>query len=912
MTAVVNLVGRQAELSQLIRVLTEDTERAVLLGGEPGIGKTTLADQMCAHAAANGWRVIRVLGVQAEQSYSLGGLNRLVLSLQEFLPRCATADRVVLKPVLGGDAASAVAVLPLATALLSLLAVAAQKQPVLLVLDDVHWLDDVSAEVLAATGRRLANPRLRMVAVRRTPNESAFCSAGWTELTLAPLNDDESAKLLECAGVPITAATRHALLAAAAGNPLALVELPRFAGLSEYSSASMPLTDRLVAAFGARLNQLSADVRAELLRAALDGISGNSTMPCGGRYVMRNVEAAVSAGLLVANPLGPLAFRHPLVLAAVIHQSTSPQRRDAHRDLAGLYDDVLVRRAGHLAAAATEPDQEVADVLARAARLTARRGGLSVAAEWLRRAAELSTEPDQRAQLVADAVFIAARAGRLSEAQSVLETVGTGEGNWALTVLADCYRAFHTDGEGIYTHRRLVETLTRADALDDRTVNRLANLLLSITNSAGDTERREQTNKVLADLEARLNPMILTYRMGLEDIARTARAVQSMLTRYTERIPRMTAQQVILLSFPAYCVDAMAEFRAPLQQAFTTLSRHGASIDAVEGGRVVMLDLIAAGHWEQAEQVGSTCLEMSQQAQGSALVHHELLADLGMLAASLGDRDTARRYAAEVVAWAKPRGLNALLDDARRITVRVALAEADYQTAYQSAIAISPPGKFLPHNVEVGADMLDLVTAATLAGHTEQASMHVAEALRLRIHDFSPRVAALVLAVSAMTAPDAEADGIYRSALRDPGVAEFPVDRARIALAHGMWLRRMRRYTEARAALESAAEGFDRLGAQPWADRARAELRASGATVKQSRGETGALSAQERRIADLAASGKTNREIAAQLSLSPRTVGAHLSRAFRKLGITKRAALSQVFLQQDSEPNPTSEDLAET
>jgi DNA-binding CsgD family transcriptional regulator len=126
-----------------------------------------------------------------------------------------------------------------------------------------------------------------------------------------------------------------------------------------------------------------------------------------------------------------------------------------------------------------------------------------------------------------------------------------------------------------------------------------------------------------------------------------------------------------------------------------------------------------------------------------------------------------------------------------------------------------------------------------------------------------------------------------------------------------MWLRRMRRYIEARAVLKSAAEGFERLGARPWAERARAELRASGATVKQSHGETTPLSAQERRIADLAASGNTNKEIAAQLRLSPRTVDAHLSRAFRKLGITRRAALSQALLQQDSESSPITESVAE-
>jgi DNA-binding CsgD family transcriptional regulator len=331
------------------------------------------------------------------------------------------------------------------------------------------------------------------------------------------------------------------------------------------------------------------------------------------------------------------------------------------------------------------------------------------------------------------------------------------------------------------------------------------------------------------------------------------------------------------------------------------LSEHGASIDVIEGGRVVMLDLIAVGQWDQAEQAGAQYLELAQQPRGSAVVHHELLADLGMLAASRGDLDTARRYAAQVAAWSKPRGLNLLRDATRRIAVRVALAEADYDAAYQAAITISTPGQFPPHNVQVGEDMLDFVTAATLSGHAEEASAHVAAAVRLRIGDFSPRVAAVILAAAAMTATNAEADELYRSALTHPGIAEFPFDHARIALAQGMWLRRSRRPTEAGTALELAAETFERLGARPWAERARAEFRAAAAAANQSSDESSALSGQERRIAEMAANGQSTKQIAEQLSLSTRTIDAHLSRVFRKLKVTRRAALNKALPQHDSE-----------
>jgi DNA-binding CsgD family transcriptional regulator len=201
----------------------------------------------------------------------------------------------------------------------------------------------------------------------------------------------------------------------------------------------------------------------------------------------------------------------------------------------------------------------------------------------------------------------------------------------------------------------------------------------------------------------------------------------------------------------------------------------------------------------------------------------------------------------------------------------------------------------------VGEYMLDFVETALHTGHLDEARALAAETVLLNLAAVSPRVALLTVAVSAMTAPDSEAGDLYQSALTHPGINEFPFDRARILLAQGMWLRRVRRHTEARNALGLAADDFDHLGARPWAERARAELRAAGASVKQSLGEIAPLSSQERRVAELAADGKTTKEIAAQLSISARTVDGHLYRLFRKLGITSRAGLSKALHRHDSE-----------
>ena len=905
-----DLVGRQNELSRLTRMLATDTDRAVVVSGEPGVGKTALIDHLCAFAVAEGWRVVRAQGSQAEESFALGGLNQIVLALRDCQAELEEHDRAVLVPVLIGDTRTEVSVLPLAAAMLNLLAVAAQARPVLLVVDDVHWLDSISAEVLGALGRRLAHPRVRIVAGRRVPYESVFSTTGWVDVPVAALGAEDSVRLLQRSGTVLTTGATAAILAVACGNPLALAELPRFAGsisaaTSQYGSRALPLTARLVAVFGDRTRQLDADVRADLLRSALDGSPAPMVRTTNSRYSIHNGEAAMAVGLLVVDPLGQYVFRHPLVCAAVIHQSTPEERRAAHRDLAELYSDVLFRRASHLAAAVTGPDQDVADMLGEAALLSLRLGGIPAAINWLREAAALSTDPKRRNVLSAEAVFVTTRAGRIDEARELLVNGESDATQFALAALTDCYQALHANGEVISTHRRLLEALTKVDELDEQVVNRLVNLLLSVAGYADDDRLRTLTNTCIAKVQSRVAPAVLLYHQtGADDIASSAKAIRSTLESYAAVLSEVPARYVLMMSYPAYCINAMAAFRTPLRTAVTQVSAHGASLDAIEGGHVVLLDLIATGSWDEAEQIGTQCLEMAAGVHGSELLRQTCLTDLGLLAACRGDLETARRYFAEVTAWAKPRGLNLLLRFAHRIAVRVAFAEGDYEAAYQAAIKISPPGQFPRHNILVGDDMLDMVEALIHTGRLEEARAHAVEAMRLNLAEVSPRVEALCMAMTAMTAPDAEAEERYRSALAHPGIVEFPFEHTRILLAQGMWLRKMRRYTEARAVLESAAGRFDELGSRPWAERARAELRASGASLKYVLGEAVPLSAQECRVAQLAAAGYTSKEIAVNINLSPRTVDSHLAAAFRKLGITRRAGLGDALRKHGIEPGP--------
>ena len=463
-TIVIWWAGRPSWRSSA-QMLTEDTERAVVVSGEPGVGKTALIEQLCVARGGRGLAGGADPGGGGRATLRVGRAESTGVRAEENQAELDEADRAVLAPVFGGDPDSVVAVLPLASGLLNLLAVAGQNQPVLLVVDDVHWLDKVSAEVLGAVGRRLSHPGVRIVAGQRTPHESAFSSAGWGEVPLAPLDRRGFGAAAGSAGVPMTAATRTAILAAArrqsagAGRTSAIRRSDR-----GRACGALPLTERLVAVFGGRLENLDAGVRAELLRAALDGIAGSVRVLDAGpvrdaRRPARSHGGAAGGGSAGGHRLSPSAGSRRG------HPSGRSRRNAATPTATSPHSTTMCWCAAPRTwpRRPLEPDQDVADLLARAAKLSIRRGGLSVAVEWLRRAAELSTDPDRRTELFADAVFVAARAGQPGEAEELLEEHRDRRGDSALAVLADCYRAFHADGEVISTHRRVLDALAKAD-----------------------------------------------------------------------------------------------------------------------------------------------------------------------------------------------------------------------------------------------------------------------------------------------------------------------------------------------------------------------------------------------------------------------------------------------------------------
>jgi DNA-binding NarL/FixJ family response regulator len=306
---------------------------------------------------------------------------------------------------------------------------------------------------------------------------------------------------------------------------------------------------------------------------------------------------------------------------------------------------------------------------------------------------------------------------------------------------------------------------------------------------------------------------------------------------------------------------------------------------------LIMLDQMAVGEWDAAEQTGQRVLGLAGD-HGHQLFVAQSQAYLAQLAAARGDLGRARHLQAEVDAWSRPRGLGFLTQLADSAGATAALSEGDYETAYLYAIGITPPGTFRPYTYQASRTLLDLVEAALHTGRTEQARQHALAARDAGLAEISPRLALLTYGALGMTAADEkEAEKMFALAQAHPAASRFPFEAARIRLAQGIRMRHVRGRAEARQPLAAAVEAFERLGAAGWAERARTELRATGAAPRASTLNLASLTWQERRIADLAASGLTNKEIGKRMHLSPRTVSSHLYRIFPKLGITTRAAL---------------------
>lgn len=352
--------------------------------------------------------------------------------------------------------------------------------------------------------------------------------------------------------------------------------------------------------------------------------------------------------------------------------------------------------------------------------------------------------------------------------------------------------------------------------------------------------------------------------------------------------------------------DLLAEIREPLWRTV----RQGRLGGPRRRYLVALMDLCVddfhRGAWDEAADLAAEGLALTQE-RGSTFFAWYFHYHQALLAAVRGKSAVGRQIAQQIIGWAEPRGVDTAKTYARHALVLADLATGEHASAYQHAIAVSPPGvlpSHVPHALWIA---MDLVEAAVRTGRQAEAERHV-EALRVAdIASLSPRLALLEAGASGIAAACAAARAHFERALALPAVDRWPFDLARVKLAYGEQLRRARATTDARVQLTAALTTFERLGAAAWADRAQSELRATGIhrNVRQS-GDSLPLTAQQLQIARLAASGLTNKQIGERLYLSPRTVGGHLYQIFPKLGVTTRAALRDAMGGDDGDVRTTS------
>ena len=903
------LIGRDKELT----FIGSFVERAVtgggslLMSGDAGVGKTLLLDVVAARAAAAGIRVVRAVGAEFEAYVGFAGLNQVMHPLLGELQQLDATHRQALTVALGlGDGPPPSQFL-VANAALALLRQAAATAPLLVIVDDLPWLDRASAVVLGFAARRLDGSRVGLIAAARVGEEGFFERAGLPGYELQPLDDAAATALLEDRFPALAPRVRQRLLAEAQGNPLALLELPVALNDLQLPSASgmpsvLPLSRRLQAMFAARISNLPEVTFQLLLLAVLSGTGDLSLLAAAGRGdgEIEGLAPAERARLVrIDPPAGRLVFRHPLIRSAVVEMSTGDQRRRAHRVLAGRLADQPERQVWHLAEAAVEPDERVAALLQGVAHANLRRGGGVGAISELLRAAELSPAGSDRASRLAEAAYLGSIVtGDLRDAPRLLEAARQADpehGGSLAAAVAGTYHLLNSDGDVDTAHRLMtgaIETLADpGDAHNKPLIEGLYTLLL-VCFFGGRADLWAPFDTAMARLTPRPPELLAILGQTFSDPVRLAPPALGRLDAAVAKLSRETIPaRIVRTGIAAAYLDRLTGCRAALWRVVQDGRAGGAITSAIEALFLLGNDAFFTGQWEQVTEVTEEGLMLCQTHDYRLLAWPGIFLQ-ALLAAARGDQDTAEALAARMAGWAAPRGVRSVQNYARHVLALAALGRADFEDAYRHAAAVSPAGVLASHVPHALWLIMDLVEAAVRSGRHDEAAAHAAAASEAGIAGLSPRLTMITHGSAAMASPDETYGDLFETALATTGAERWPFDQARIQLAYGERLRRAKETAAARTHLAAARDTFQRLGAQPWTARAGQELRATGLTLGPAHAEGPAsLTPQQRQIAQLAAAGLTNKQIGERLYLSPRTVSTHLHQAFPKLGVTTRAAL---------------------
>jgi DNA-binding CsgD family transcriptional regulator len=901
------LLGRQRERAVLERLLdtARDGHGAVLVvHGEPGVGKTALLEY--AVEAGEDFRVVRAAGVEGEMELDYAALQQLCSPILELIERLPEPQRDALGVAFGLSAGRAPSPFLVGLAVLGLLSEAADQQPLLCVVDDAQWLDGASARALVFVARRLLAERIALAFATRDEGSGL---ARFPQLRVEPLGRRDARALLESVlAARLDESVLEQIIAETGGNPLALLELPRGLAPAQLAGgfglpAALPLATGIEQSFARRLARLPRDARRLLLLAAAEPVGDPALLWRAAQQLgipETAAHAVESEGLLTFD--GGVVFRHPLVRSAVYGGAEPSERREAHRALADATDPQLDpdRRAWHRAQAASVPDEEVATELERSAARAQARGGFAAAAAFLERAATLTPAAGRRAQRALVAAQTKFRAGALDDALSLLSSTEVGaldELDRARVELLRAQIAFvSTHGSDAPT--MLLEAARRLTPLSPTLASETYLEALSAALFAGRLAApgARSIDVAVAAKAAPRPPVLRGPELLLEGLA------TSFCESYEASVPILRRAQ-----------DAFDVSGLPVNEQLRW--KWLVAISSVHLWDDARWEAISERHVQIARETGALGelpLALSQR------VYAHLFAGELTAAASLVDEiraateatgSTLAPYGAVGLAALRGREPEAisLIDESRVDVTRrgegIGLSVLDWAQAvlynglgrYDEACVAARRVFEYPHDLggPINWGLVELIEAAVRAGTPERAAdarSRLAEMAKVSGTDWALGVAARS---EALFVDDQPAEELYLEAVDRLGRSRMAVDLARAHLLYGEWLRRQRRRLDARGQLRTAHDLFSDFGMGAFAERARVELEATGEHARRRTVDTlGQLTPQETQISRLVAQGNTNREIAAQLFISPSTVEYHLHKAFRKLGVKSRTQLA--------------------
>lgn len=906
------LRGRTRHCEALDEVLTTvqgGLGAVLVLRGEAGAGKTALLDHLTTRAAR--CRITDVAGMESEMELAFAGLHHLCRPFLNRLDRLPAPQHDALTTAFGLSAGPPPDRFLVGLATLSLLADVGTDLPLVCVVDDAQWLDEVSLQTLAFVARRLGADPVAMVFAVREP-DLPHELRGLPELTVEGLAEADARALLDSAFPSrLDARVRDRIVAETGGNPLALLELPRALTTAELAGGferpdTRPLAGQLEAGFLRIIRSLPAATRQLLVLAAAEPVGDPSVLGRAADRLGVSLDAAAPAEAAGLIEIGAsVRFRHPLVRSAVYRAADARARRETHRALGAATGPETDpdRRAWHLAQAADGFDDAVADELERAADRARGRGGVTAAAAFLERATELTPPGGERVRRALAAAQEKLRAGAPDAARSLLETAAAGHPD-------DLQRAH---GARVRAHLAYVSEGAGAS-------------LPLLLDAGRQLEHLDPPAARETYLEA-VAAAMYTGRLGDPDDLQTATAA----ARAAPPGPLPPRPTDLLLTGVATRIAAgHAAGLGPLAQALESFRSEAAAGGESEMSWMwlacpVAPEPIAPDLWDdeawhllatRAVQLARTAgalsiLPFAMGYQAGVSVHSgELAAAAALLdeAASIaaatdavpppytsllllahqGDELTARRAIDSAVHQATTRGDGRALGLAGYAAAVLHNGLGHYDTALESARSACEYEDLGFY----GSALAELVEAAVRCGARSEAETAHRE-LDERARSSGTGWAQGVLARSqALLSEGQDADRLYRQSIEHLSGSRAAVQLARTYLTYGEWLRRENRRTQSRDQLRGAYDRFSRMGAQAFADRARRELQATGEKApRRAEPADSGLTAQESRIAHLAGDGLTNREIGAQLFLSPHTVEWHLRKVFTKTGVSSRRQL---------------------